>query len=171
MGRPRKLALGLWTYTSRFDAILQKPVAAAPARIAGNHGLYVLFSQIVLADNNDPQRHMSVFARLAVANPRVNRFGVYTGAGVVFAGLFPGREQDVAGLAVAGVQNGDDYMRSRRLSGTRPERTEWNIELTYQAQITSWLSLHPDIQYIIHPDTNPAIRNPLGIDLRLNITL
>lgn len=123
-----------------------------------------------MTDNGDPQRHLAVFARFGVASPKINRFGLHTGAGLVFAGLFPGRNQDVAGLAVAAVRNGDDYMRSLSLAGTRPARTEWNIELTHQAQVTSWLSLHPDIQYVIHPDTNPAVRDPLGIDLRVNIS-
>jgi porin len=34
-------------------------------------------------------------------------------------------------------------------------------ELTYNDNLTTWLSVQPDVQYIIHPDTNPALRNAL----------
>jgi porin len=165
-----KLALGLWAYTARFAPIFQNPGTPNATAAGGSHGLYLIFSQTVLTDSDDPERRLVVFARLGAANPRVNRFALYTGAGLVFDAPFAGRNRDAAGVALAAVQNGDDDMRSLSAAGRRPTRTEWDIELTYQAQVSGWLSLHPDVQYVIHPNTDPAVANALAAALRVNIS-
>ena len=136
--------------------------------IGGDHGLYVLFSQTVLADNDNPERHMSVFARLGAANRKLNRLDAYLGAGVVFDGPLTGRPNDVAGLAFAVVRNGRDYMETRRLGGERTDLAEWDLEATYRARLSNWLSVQPDVQFIVHPNTNPAVASALGVDLRVS---
>lgn len=52
------------------------------------------------------------------------------------------------------------------------------IEATYQAQITPWWQIQPDIQYVIKPgggipdpvDPAHTLRNELVIGIRTNIT-
>ena len=163
-----KLALGLWTYTAKFAPVFRSPGAPQPPPIGGDHGLYVLFSHTVLADDDNPERHMSVFARLGAANRKVNRLDAYLGAGVVFDGPFTGRSNDVAGLAFAVVRNGRDYMETRRLGGERTDLAEWDLESTYRARLSSWLSVQPDVQFVVHPNTNPTVASALGVDLRVS---
>ncbi len=166
-----KVALGVWTYTAKFAPILQVPGEPPRPRVNGYHGLYFLWSQVLLADNENPSRHLAAFIRLGASNPKVSRFGLYTGAGLVFNGPFPGRIGDAAGLAFACARNGDDYIRSRTLAGAAVSRAEWDVELTYQARFAGWLAVQPDIQYVVHPGTNPAVKNALGFDIRVNVYL
>ncbi|MBV1901189.1 MAG: carbohydrate porin [Kordiimonadaceae bacterium] len=49
-----------------------------------------------------------------------------------------------------------------------PKR-ETALELTYQVEATPWLSLQPDVQYIINP--LEGVKNTLTIGLRAIFTL
>ena len=46
-------------------------------------------------------------------------------------------------------------------------------ELTYSDNLTPWFTIQPDIQYIIDPDTNPALQNAWSWEhgLRLNFEI
>ncbi len=164
-----KIALGLWGYTARFAPLLPGP--EEPGKIRGDAGFYVLLSHSVWRRDGDAGRNLTAFARVGAANARINRLGLFTGGGLSFAGLFPGRSRDIAGLAFAAVFNGDDYMRESALEGSPVRRAEWNLELTYQAGLLSWLDIHPDVQFVIHPSMAPSVRNALGFDLRIEIHL
>jgi porin len=45
-------------------------------------------------------------------------------------------------------------------------RAETAIEVTYLAQINEWLAIQPDFQYVVHPNTNPAVKNAAVFQLR-----
>jgi len=36
---------------------------------------------------------------------------------------------------------------------------ETTLELTYLAPLTSWLSIQPDLQYVVNPNTDPRVPN------------
>ena len=59
---------------------------------------------------------------------------------IVYRGLISCRDEDVIGAGVA-------WARLNR-SGTLQETA---IELFYKARITPWMSLQPDLQYIVSP--------------------
>jgi porin len=48
-------------------------------------------------------------------------------------------------------------------------RAETNIELTYSVQVTPWLRLQPDIQYIFNPGLDEGLDNALVIGLRIEL--
>jgi len=76
----------------------------------------------------------------------VNRFAYYTGGVLAFSALIPGRNQDEFGIAVA------------------------TLELTYLAQFGSHLAVQPDLQLVMNPNTDPAIRNAVVFMLRLEVS-
>lgn len=43
------------------------------------------------------------------------------------------------------------------------------LEATYQAQITPWLSVQPDLQFIIQPGGNGSIPNALVLGLSASV--
>ena len=43
------------------------------------------------------------------------------------------------------------------------------MELTYLIQATSWFAVQPDLQYVIHPNTDPTIPNALVFTLRFEV--
>jgi porin len=53
-----------------------------------------------------------------------------------------------------------------RASGDDVDGGETNIEVTYRAALTDWLTLQPNVQYVINPGTNPALDDDLLIGLR-----
>ncbi len=164
-----KIAFGFWGYTARFAPVLPRP--GEPGKIRGDTGLYVLLSHTVWRQDGESGRNITAFARVGVANARLNRLGLFTGGGFSFTGLIPGRSGDIAGLAFATAFNGDDTMRKAALEGSPVRRAEWNLDLTYQARLLSWLDLHPDVQFVIHPSMAPAVRNAFGFDIRVEIHL
>jgi len=163
-----KIAVGLWTYAARFAPILPGPGEAE--RIPGYRGFYVLLSHAVWREAGGTGRKLIAFTRVGVANPRLNRIGLFTGGGLSFTGLLARRSKDIAGMAFAAAFNGDDFMRKAALAGSPVRRAEWNLELTYQARLLSWLDLHPDVQFVLHPSMAPSVPNALGFGVRAEIS-
>jgi porin len=164
-----KFAVGLWGYTEAQQEILQPdPTASQRSR---SWGTYLLAEDHVYREAGDPQQGLEVFGRFGVAASEVNRIGSYTGAGVVYTGLFPGRPEDQIGLAIAAAHNGEEFKTSQRLMGLPVDNAEIAVELTYLVEVFPWLTVQPDLQYIINPGTDPDIDNALATGLRITISL
>lgn len=161
-----KIAVGIWFYTAKFDAILQPANAGMARKLGGNYGLYLIAEQTIYHGSNQAEQRLTLFTRIGFANPKINRFGFYIGGGFHCAGLIPGRNADQLGFAAAGAYNGDEYKTVQSRAGQLVSDAEWNLELTYLCQLTPWFSLQPDLQYIIHPNTNPVIKNALALGIR-----
>lgn len=159
-----KLAFGAWHYTTtlaRFDD-------GTGAMQHGTSGAYLVGDRIVARDAADPSRNVSLFVQIGAADDRVNRFGSYFGGGVVVSGPIRSRPGDELGFAVAIGRNGADY-RHQQSQLARTSRAESALELSYLVQATSWLAVQPDLQYVVRPDSNPAIPNALVFMLRIEI--
>jgi porin len=83
------------------------------------------------------------------------------GAGLSYQALIPGRGDDIASL---GVIYGSI---SRYIPNASAETV---FEANYQVTLFRWLSITPDLQYIIRPSGNGAIGNAvvLGTQLAIN---
>jgi porin len=90
-------------------------------------------------------------------------------AGLVYKGLIPGRDEDTIGLAYAHLNISDDFDRATAAPGVPSLDYEGIIELTYNAQITPWLSVQPDVQYIMHPGGSNAQSDAWAVGLRASI--
>ena len=159
-----KLALGAWHYTTtlaRFDD-------GTGATQHGTSGAYLVGDRIVARDTTDPNRNVALFVEIGAADDRVNRFGTYFGGGLVVSGPIRSRPGDELGLAVATARNGADY-RHQASQLARTARAESVLELSYLVQATSWLAVQPDLQYVVTPDSNPAIPNAWVFALRVEI--
>lgn len=163
----RKFALGTWRYTAALDTdALGNPVAARE-----NRGVYALAEGMLLPESGDAAQGLAGFLRYGVADDRLNQLDAFTGGGFVYTGLFPGRDADQLGLAFARAQNGDRFRDLSRLGGAPVERAETAIELSYRAQLTPWLAVQPDYQYVVDPGTDPAVDNAHVLMLRFEIIL
>lgn len=154
-----KIAVGGWIYSTRLP---EWPTVNRPGsveRSGGSMGLYVLAEGLLVREPGTDAQGLSAFGRVGWADDRFSRFGVYTGAGVAYAGLFPGRSADRVGLAVAAAHNGEAYEAAQRRAGRPVAPAEWNVEATYEAVVTSWLTVTADVQYVVNPNTDPTISN------------
>ncbi len=160
-----KFAAGFWIYSAGFPAIGKE--SSVKKLITGNVGFYFIGEYKILGPQGVTGKGLTVFSRIGFANPGINRFVSYTGAGAVYTGLIPGRDDDQIGIALAGVHNGSQYIAAMKIVNRRVAESEWNIELSYLCNLSPWLSLQPDMQYIINPDTDPLIKNAFAAGIRV----
>jgi porin len=106
---------------------------------------------------------------LGFADATSNAIEQYLGGGLVYTGLIATRPEDQLGIAIARARLGTPYRRRLALAGEASDRAETNIELTYRAALTPWLTLQPDVQYVINPSGNPVLRNALLVGLRVEV--
>jgi porin len=152
-----KLLFGHWRYTAAFDRF-------DGSRGRGSSGFYLRGEHRLAHERDDPDQGLAGFFRLGIADGRVNPFDRFISAGFNYRGPFKGRDGDQLGLAVAAAFTSRNY----RLS-TPAGRSEVAFELTYRAPLTDWLTLQPDVQYIVNPGPTPGIRDALVIGLRFEI--
>jgi porin len=153
---------GAWLYSADFELI--EPTENAD-RADGNKGIYGFVDFPVASWNNGAQ--LDAFLRYGVADDRFNTIEEYMGAGAVLTGLVPSRPDDQFGLAVASGHIGSPW---RNAAGEFAEGHETVIELTYSTQLTDWLRVQPDVQYVINPGADRSLDNALVIGIRFEFS-
>lgn len=167
-GHFRKIALGAWSYTARFDALAESdPLTGDPVQARGNRGVYALADAHVWAEGN---RALDAYVRIGVAEARFNSVSTYAGAGVVLTGPIASRAEDQLGLSIASAGAGQDVRRAADMAGTPMHSRETTIELTYRAPLTDWLTIQPDLQYVMHPGFDRSLDDALVIGLRVEFS-
>jgi porin len=153
----------------------------SPLQRRGNVGAYAVMDQTVWQTGQ--ARHVNVFATL-MGSPGPQSLLSFSGTGgLTLIDPLPGRDNDSAGVdfGVTRVSAAAQAFArdTARFSGMpAPDRSfEFIVELTYLAQITPWLSLQPDLQYIANPGggvPDPAepthrLRNELVVSTRATV--
>ena len=118
-------------------------------RRRGLYGLYAIVDQDLLRDDRG-RPVLAAFTRVG-SGPQKNRAlqRWFVDVGLIKYGVFAG--QDSVGLALGYSRFSSDYVRDQRNAGQNVTRRQALIELTYQVQLTGWLSLQPDLQYFVGP--------------------
>ena len=164
-----KVAVGAWHYSKRFDAPgAVDDEADAPRR--SSEGAYAIGEWRLLGRGAEAKKRVSAFAQFGVASPATNRFGQYVGAGLVATGWLFAREADQAGISVASARQGGRYRSNAGAAGTSPARAETTWELSYLAQLKSWITLEPDVQVVNHPDGVSTRQAAVVLQLRSEMT-
>ncbi|OYV35440.1 MAG: hypothetical protein B7Z80_18375 [Rhodospirillales bacterium 20-64-7] len=184
--------LGFWVDTASFpdQAIdraglsLANPTSSGnPAQHRGNYSLYGVADQ-TLWQAKGGGRSLNGFARIMGAPADRNLVDVFFNGGLTLTEPLPGRDKDSAGidLGIAHVSSRAAALDRATVlfSGidTPIRGTEILVELTYQAQITPWLQVQPDAQFILNPGggmRNPAVpgqrlQDEVVLGVRTNVT-
>ncbi len=154
-GRPGGLTIGGWSVLAQQDSpeidILE------PSNLA----FYASFDQAILADAAGEPR-LGAFARVAV-NEQLNADPILLNAeaGLNLFRPLPLRPDDVLGLAFGTTRFGDQI---RQLLPDLPVG-ETVVELTYQAQVTPWLMIQPDLQWFFSPAISRRDSLLLGLEV------
>jgi len=109
------------------------------------------------------------FGRIAFTKSDRNFVNFYFDTGLSYRGLIPGRDDDTVGLAFGYAQLSEGARSALQEEGSSPTGAEMVVELTYQAQLTKWLSVQPDLQYIINPGGTTNIENAFVIGGRASV--
>ena len=154
--RPWKLALGGWYRSSRFTDVS----GAARSR---NHGGYLIAQARLLQRGG-----VSVdgFLQLGLARASRNPLDQYLGAGLLVRGLVPARPDDAVSLGLARAHTSSRY----RAATPGSSGAETALELTWQAVLNEHLILQPDIQYILDPGAQAAVRNAWLLGIRAELS-
>jgi porin len=83
-----------------------------------------------------------------------------------YTGLFPDRPQDKVGFGVIYSDNGEAFSEASLNGGGPGIGGETTLELDYQYNPAPWLSIQPDVQYIIDPAGLSSRDNILVTGLR-----
>ena len=125
---------------------------------SGRSGHYLLVDQAVWNDPASEGRSLHLFGQASAASSAASPFTKWYGAGVVLYKPFEGRPKDSLALGYGravpnprsrevqennALANGQDYPNL--------DSGEQLIELSYGYQATPWLTLRPDLQYVIEP--------------------
>lgn len=165
-----KLAAGIWGYTASQKDVFQTDGAGAQERV-GHPGFYFLADWFAYREQASDRQGLSLFVQLGVADPDVDRFSNYTGAGMTYTGLIPGRDADTLGFAVAAARNGGPFRDASESQGLHATNFEVALEWTYRAVLTPWLAVQPDLQYVVHPGGRTDRSHALVLGLRLETSL
>lgn len=148
-----KTAIGFWRYSRKFDDFTAVDGLGNPKR-RHSQGVYVLAERSLMVEQGHSSQGLAGFARFGTASESVNQADWTSSLGLRYHGLFAGRDDDIASIAVTVNHNGDKF---RRANGGESTETDW--ELTYRAKINGWLTLQPDMQYIMNPGMDKALKN------------
>jgi porin len=162
-----KLMAGIWGLTSKLPTNNQFNADGSPREIYGEEGLY--FGGTTRLYAGQGRRGLDGFFTVGYSSPESTNVNQSFNTGLVYTGLFAARPFDKVGISVAENANPNSYRQAQIALGDAVTRYETNFEVTYRAKINSWLTVQPDIQYIIHPGYDPTVKNDLLIGLHFEI--
>ena len=163
-----KIGLGAWHYISNFDTVGTGTYTTRSVPYSGNTGVYGLLDLTLARVPGEIASKLDGFVRLGYADPNVNRFGSFVGAGLVYTGFM--KQDDRFGLGLAMARNGSPYLQAALLAGSPQTAAETDIEASWTIPVNPWLTLQPDLQYVINPNTDSTIQNDLVAGLRVTIS-
>ena len=164
-----KLAIGAWAYSDKFPDHVALNASGSPEK-KRSQGFYLIGEQQIFQEAGSENQGLRAFARIGWADPDVNQFDYAWSAGAVYTGLIPTRDAGQLGLALSHAHNAPKFRRMNRLAGTPVKSGETAFELTYSDNLTPWLSLQPDVQYIVDPGTDPVRDDAVIVGGRLTLT-
>jgi porin len=154
---------GTFRFGAYYDSNLFRELADSSAKRRGNWGLYLLVDQVLYREGAPGSGQGLVLGGSLVVAPdqSINTMPYFAALGAVYRGLIPGRDKDA--LAFAAYYGSF----SRDLPGQSSEAV---LELTYTLALTPWLTVQPDIQYVINPGGRSSVKNALVIGAQISIT-
>jgi len=168
-----KLALGLWTYSTEQE-LLSTDTEGNPRKGKWDTGVYAILDRLLASGTRGD---INGYLRLGATSDgfadrgRFNTITGFVGAGVTWDGFLSGREYDQFGFLVAAAFANEELRRARREEGLDTKRHETALELTYRLQLTDWLALQPDLQYVINPGLDPELDDALVVGIRFELVL
>lgn len=159
-----KVAVGYWRYTKRQGDIRLIGPDGLPVRSISQGG-YLLIDQPVTSATTSG-RSFNVFARVGLSDGATTPFSGGWQCGMLIGKVFASRPDSQLSV---GINRGDLSGRYRANAADAQldlSHNETGVEATYSDQVTPYLRLQPDLQYVVHPSGDPAARNAIIVGLR-----
>jgi hypothetical protein len=108
-----------------------------------------------LSLDQEISEHAGVFARCGYNNKNVYPVEWFWSVGASLKGLIPTRGDDEVGIGIAGLSGNGNLNNAKVDTGFlltgHNEGTEYHAEAYYRFAISEYLSITPDLQYIVNP--------------------
>jgi porin len=136
---PGDCHVGLWYHRGDW-----KNIAIPAITYNNNHGVYMGAEQMIIKESRDKDddQGLGVFGQYGWALEDRNEVPNYVGAGIVYKGLVPHRDDDITGIGMAKATF------SPYLEGYGAETA---IEFFHKIHVSPYINIQPDIQFIAHP--------------------
>jgi len=121
------------------------------SEVDDNYVVYAMANKTVWQDTTDERRGVDLGITTFFAPTSRNTTSSEILVSAAYRGIFPNRPKDVLALGFVRNDMGDEASDVSRATGFGSLSEEYVVELTYKAQITPWLMLQPDLQYIANP--------------------
>jgi len=129
----------------------------------GLYQIYALFQQMVYQEGGSgSQQGLTLWGEAAFSpTPSRSPMPYSLGGGLSYQGLISGRANDI--LSVGAIYGAfSDYL---------PQTTgETVIEANYQINLTPWLAITPDVQYVINPGGSNSLKDATVVGAQLSVT-
>jgi porin len=166
-GLARTIKFGGWAHFGTFEdqrfaddgTLLADPSGSGePAARKRNWGAYgIVEQQVYRPRGGDAESGISLFGRLSFSPNDRNPINFFADAGVVFAGMIPGRAEDKFGASIMYARVSDsvrafdrDQIAFSGMPGVVHDY-EMNLEVTYSAHIVPGWTVQPMLTYVRHP--------------------
>jgi porin len=129
----------------------------------GNYGFYLIMDQMVYREQGAGSQGLTLWGTTTYApQDEINTFPFFFSWGFVYEGVFSGRDNDIAGFGFA---------YGRLSSALADKDYEIGFEGTYIFQVTPWLGIQPDVQFIVHPGGSGDIHNAFVAGMQLSVDI
>lgn len=146
-------------------------------------GYWFVAQQQLTTHNGDASRGLNIAANATFHDKETNLVDNYQSLMLVYKGPFDARPKDDVGIGVARLHVNDDVKKNSQLLSaangvsdydnplyTPIRETEYNVELNYGFHVTNWLTVRPNLQYVVQPGGVDKVDNALVAGLKIQST-
>src|SRR5262249_52109384 len=183
-GLPGAYRVGLWYDTSNLpDVFLAdngNPLVLSPGvppRTNGHEsGGYAVLQQQITTHHADRARGLTLFGNFVQADRNTAVIDQLITVGAFYNGPFNERPGDQLGFAVgrthvnSRVADGERLQNAAGLGPVPVQSSEYPVELYYSINVTPWLIVRPNLQYILHPGGTSENPNALVLGVKASLS-
>jgi porin len=140
------------------------------ANTSNLYGFYWLADQMVYQEPGNPAEGLYLWSGFTLAPQQdMAQLPYFVSGGVQYQGLLPHRSLDRTVFGMAYGSYSGDLRAQQRSQGQSPEYYEMVFEWTYQIAVNKWMTIQPDVQYIVNPGATGTIPNAWVIGAIVNV--
>lgn len=160
---PLRGSVGVWRYSRNPQDIYEKGLDGEPLRKPAQ-GAYVVVEGDLLSGE---KRQLTAFLRAGLADPHTTPFAGGFQAGLLLAPALTLRPDSQLSIGLQHAWTSDHLRDQFSVDGIDPALGETGLELTYADNLTEWLAVQPDLQWIRNPGGDRAARDAVVVMLRV----
>lgn len=162
-----RLAIGVWAYSDRTDDIRETDGLGQPLQ-RRSRGAYAIAERDLTGDWSSG-RTATGFLKLGVSDGRTSDFSAGWQAGVLIEKPAASRPDSLLSIGVTQAWLSPGAVKNLRDAGADATRVETQFEITWSDKLSDYVTLQPDLQYIVSPGGDRSVDNALVLGVRLGI--